>query len=190
LGFRLEPPAISPAPAVTIASAVAATTSATTTIASTVTSSASTTATTASAAAISSASTTTAVTTVASASAAMSTTTARSLRTRFVHLQYAAFQIKSIEGRDHRGHICTRPQFHESKATGTAGFRITDHARRGDLKRIAHEKLIEALIRRVKREVSYVELRHGNSPFSAPLILRMSREKRAGSRCEPAPSRI
>jgi hypothetical protein len=100
----------------------------------------------------------------------MSTTTARSLRTRFVHLQHAAFEIKSVEGCDDRRHIRARPQFHESKSARTAGFCITDHACRGDLKPIAHEKLIEALIRRVKREVSYVELRHGSSPFGAPLI--------------------
>jgi hypothetical protein len=117
----------------------------------------------------------------------MSTTTARSLRTRFVHLQHAAFEVKPVEGRDYRSHIRTRPQFHEPKTTGTAGFCITDHACRGDLKPITHEKLIQALIRRVKREVSYVELRHGNSPFGAPPIFEMSREKRAGSRCEPAP---
>jgi hypothetical protein len=92
-------------------------------------------------------------------------------------LKYATFQIKSIQGCDYSGHICTRPQFHESKSTGTAGFCITDHARRGDLKAIAHEKLIEALIRRVKREVSYVELRHGSSPFGAPLIFLECRGK-------------
>jgi hypothetical protein len=100
----------------------------------------------------------------------MSTAAARRLRTSFVHLQDAAFQIKSVEGCDDCGHIRTRPQFHESKSAGTAGFCITDHACRGDLKPITHEKLIQALIRRVKREVSYVELRHGNSPFSAPPI--------------------
>jgi len=100
----------------------------------------------------------------------MSTTTPRSLRTRFVHLQDAAFQIKSVERRDYRSHIRTWPQFHKSKSARTAGFCITDHACRGDLKPVAHEKLIKALIRRVKREVSYVELRHGNSPFGAPLI--------------------
>jgi hypothetical protein len=97
-------------------------------------------------------------------------------------LQYAAFQVKSIQGGNHFGHIITRPKFHEPETTGTAGFCITDHACRGDLKTVAHEKLIEALIRRVKREVSYVELRHGSSPFGAPLIFLECRGKNGRAR--------
>src|SRR5580704_8490433 len=88
------------------------------------------------------AATSAAVTAVASAPTAMSTTPARRLWTRFVHLQHAAFQVKSIERRDDLCQIFTGPQFHEPKSTGTAGFRIADHPRRGDLKPIAHEKLI------------------------------------------------
>jgi len=117
----------------------------------------------------------------------MTTTAAGRLWTRFIHLQHAAFQVKSIQRRNHFGHVFTWRQFHEPETTGTAGFRITNHACRGDLKPITSEQLIQTLIRRIKREVSYVELRHGSSPFGAPLILRMSREKRADSRCEPAP---
>jgi hypothetical protein len=88
-------------------------------------------------------------------------------------LQHAAFQIKSVQSRNHFGHIFSRSQFHKSETTGTAGFRITDHARRGDLKPITSEQLIQTLIRCIKREVSYVELRHGSSPFGAPQILKM-----------------
>jgi hypothetical protein len=80
----------------------------------------------------------------------------RRLRPRFIHLQDSPLQIKPVQRGNSLGHVVCRPQLHEPKSPGATGFCVSNYAGGSYLKPIARENLLQALICRVKRQISNV----------------------------------
>jgi hypothetical protein len=80
----------------------------------------------------------------------------RRLRPRLIHLQDSPLKIKPIQRGNGLGHVVCRPQLHEPKSPGAACFCVSNHAGGSYLKPIARENLLQALICRVKRQISNV----------------------------------
>src|SRR5579859_2047345 len=100
-------------------------------------------------------------------SAAISTAfTAWRLRTRFVHLQSAAFQHRSVQLRNRARRILFRSQLDESEPARTSRAHIANNARRLHFEPLAAEHLLQAFVGDFKRQVSYVELCHGRDSLN------------------------
>jgi hypothetical protein len=67
------------------------------------------------------------------ATAAVAATTTRFLRTRFIHLQRAAFHFHAVEIADRLSGVIARTKLDKAKAARTTGFPVGNDACGGDL---------------------------------------------------------
>jgi hypothetical protein len=86
----------------------------------------------------------------------VTTATTWRLRTRFMYLKLAAIQCRAIKLRNDLFHFLARAKLDESEPAGAARSRIPDDTSRSYLEPLRCEKLLKTLVRRVKRQISYI----------------------------------
>jgi hypothetical protein len=94
-----------------------------------------------------------------SSATAVSTATGL-LRTRFVDLKFAAFDIHAIEFADGLCRVDFGPEFDEPETARPAGFPVGDDAGRGYLVSLPDEQLQQAIVSHAEREIPNIEFRH------------------------------
>lgn len=96
----------------------------------------------------------------ASTTISTATTAAGFLRTRFIHLERATFDVQSVEFSDSLCAVISRAKFDESEAARLAGLTVGNDAGRDRLVAFVGEELQQAVVAHAVRQTAYIKFRH------------------------------